>query len=90
MLIFIQEHWLRHLEANHKFLTDFKSYNFLTNSSDMFDNPEDMISPGTAWHGSAIGWIKSEDIHITKLPIIQLLLGSQTRRSEQLASRART
>ena len=46
-------------------------YNFHTTSSDMFLGPEEaMLRSGPTWHGTAIGWPKSVDNRITKLPSV--------------------
>ena len=69
--MFIQEHWLPHNEASAKFAQDFKNYNFTTTSSDMFTWAEDkMLESGPVWHGTALGWDKSVEKYITRLPLI--------------------
>ena len=71
MFIFIQEHWLPHYEASAKFVKDFKNYNFISTSSDMFTCAEDkMLESGPVWHGTAVAWDKSIDKNITQLPTI--------------------
>ena len=71
MFCFLQEHWLPHHEAVHRFENDFKGYKFLSTSADMFTRTEDkMLQSGPTWHGSAIGWDESIDKHISKLPVI--------------------
>ena len=50
---------------------DFQEYNFLTTSADMFTHSDDLIlQHGPVWHGTAVGWKKSVEKYITKLPII--------------------
>ena len=51
--------------------SDFKEYDFYTTSADMFTPAEDLVlQSGPVWHGTALGWNKSIDKFITKLPII--------------------
>ena len=67
----MQEHWLPHFEAPNKFVTDFKGYNFLTTSSNMFKPAEEqMLESCPTWHGTAIGWDKNVDRNISKVPVI--------------------
>ena len=69
--MFIQEHWLSHNEVDAHLHNDFSGYRFLSTSSDMFTPVEDlMLTPGTAWQGTAIGWSVEIDKFVTKLPII--------------------
>ena len=71
LFIYIQEHRLPHHEANQTLSKDFPHFNFLTTSSDMLREPEDMIlEPGPSWHGTAIGWPKEVDAKVTKIPIV--------------------
>ena len=70
-LIFIQEHWLPHYDAEIKFSTNFNNYNFSTTSSDIFTPVEDkMLEGGPTWHGAAVGWDQSLEKHISRIPII--------------------
>ena len=69
--IYLQEHWLPHNEAHKTLTNDFAKFNFLTTSSDMFEDPEDLaLQSGPTWHGTAIGWPLEANNHITKLPIV--------------------
>ena len=50
---------------------DFQDYSFHTTSADMFTATEDLIlQSGPIWHGTALGWRKSLDKSMTKIPII--------------------
>ena len=70
IFLFLQETWLPHHES-HKLSEEFLDYNFTTTSSDMFTPPEDLVlQSGPTWHGTALGWMKSLEKSITKLPII--------------------
>ena len=70
MFLFLQEHWLPYHES-FKLSNDFEDYNFLTTSADMFTPIEDLIlQSGPVWHGTAIGWNKSLEKSIEKLPTI--------------------
>ena len=70
LFIFLQETWLSDHESCN-ISNDFQEYCFLTTSSDMFIPVEDLLlKSGPVWHGTAIGWKKSIDKDITKLPII--------------------
>ena len=70
LFIFIQETWLPSHET-HVISDDFQDYCFLTTSADMFEHEEDTaLKQGPVWHGTALGWKKSIDQNITKLPII--------------------
>ena len=61
LFLFLQEHWLPYSEVDDKFHSDFSSYKFLSTASDMFTPVEDlMLTGGTAWQGTTIGW--SSDI----------------------------
>ena len=69
--MFLQEHWLPYNEVNKKLLTDFPSFNFLSTASDMFTPTEDLLlTGGTAWHGTALGWSKDIDRFVKILPIV--------------------
>ena len=69
--MFIQEHWLSHSEVDSRLQSDFSQYKFLSTSSDMFTAVEDlMLTPGTAWQGTTIGWSSEIDKYVSKLPII--------------------
>ena len=51
LFVFVQEHWLSTSESSIKFHQDFPSFKFLTTSSDMFNQPEDLLfSAGPIWH----------------------------------------
>ena len=55
LLLFLQEHWLSHHEANN-LSSEFSDYNFIHTSSDIFTVPEDIIlTQGATWHGTALG-----------------------------------
>ena len=70
MFLFLQETWLPHHESK-ALSEDFDDYDFLTTSSDIFIAPEDLIfKSGPTWHGAALGWKKSLEKSITKLPVI--------------------
>ena len=70
MFVCLQETWLPNEESK-EISKDFSDYEFLTTSSDMFTDPEDVISQsGPVWHGTAIGWNKSISKYITRLPVI--------------------
>ena len=70
-LIFIQEHWLPHYDAEAKFSTNFPQYNFSVTSSDIFTPAEDkMLEDGPTWHGAAVGWDQNFDRNVSKIPII--------------------
>ena len=70
LFIFLQETWLPDHEAN-ILANDFKDYDFITTSADMFEHTDDLVlKPGPVWHGTALGWKKSLDKCITKLPVI--------------------
>ena len=70
LFIFIQETWLPNHEAK-AIENDFQEYNFITTSADMFEHEEDIaLKHGPVWHGTALGWKKSIDQNITKLPVI--------------------
>ena len=69
--LFVQEHWLPSYEAEQRFKNDFQSYNFHTTSSDMFLAPEDLLlKQGPTWHGTAIGWHRSFQQNIEKIPAV--------------------
>ena len=71
MFIFLQEHWLPQYESNSILDKSMPEYSFLTTADDMFIPPEDrLLIPGPVWHGTAIGWHKSFDRFISKLPIV--------------------
>ena len=71
LFLFVQEHWLPDYEAKNKFSKAFQSYEFLTTSSDTFYHPEEtLFQNGPVWHGSAIGWPRSINIYVQKLPIV--------------------
>ena len=71
MFIFLQEHWLPQYESNSILDQSMPEYSFLTTADDMFIPPEDrLLIPGPVWHGTAIGWHKSFDRFISKLPIV--------------------
>ena len=70
LFVCLQETWLPNEESK-EISKDFSDYEFLTTSSDMFTDPEDVIlQSGPVWHGTAIGWNKSISKYITRLPII--------------------
>ena len=70
MIIFIQEHWLPKYESE-KFVSNFPNYNFSVTTSDIFTPAEDkMLEGGPTWHGAAIGWHKSIEKCVNKIPII--------------------
>ena len=70
LFIFLQETWLPHHEVN-VISNDFKDYNFQTTSSDMFEHAEDLLlKSGPTWHGTAIGWKKSIDDNVIRLPVV--------------------
>ena len=57
LFLYLQEHWLPHHEAQKTLMKDFPRFHFLTTSSDMFSDPEDLaMKSGPVWHGTAIGW----------------------------------
>ena len=70
MFLFLQETWLPNHES--KILSeDFGDYSFHTSSSDSFTPPEDLIlQSGPTWHGTALGWKKSLEKFVNKLPVI--------------------
>ena len=71
IFIFLQEHWLPHHETEQLLKNDFKSYNFLSTSSDMFLPSEDVIlQRGPTWHGTAIAWNNKVDSKIKSIPVI--------------------
>ena len=71
MFIYFQEHWLPHHKVDDKLSSDFPNFRFITTSSDMFLQPEDLIlQSGATWHGTALGWPSSIDTHVTQLPIV--------------------
>jgi hypothetical protein len=71
LFLYLQEHWLPHHEAQKIFSNDFPNFNFLTTSSDMFLDPEDLaLASGPVWHGTAIGWPSDIDAKIEKLSIV--------------------
>ena len=71
LYLFIQEHWLPYSEVDSQLHHDFSDYRFLSTSSDMFTPVEDlMLTPGTAWQGTTIGWLSEIDKYVTKLPIV--------------------
>ena len=71
MFLFLQEHWLPHHEANKILSKDFPKFSFLTTSSDMFLDPEDLaLRSGPVWHGTAIGWPAELNSFITHLPTV--------------------
>ena len=71
LFLCIQEHWLSNYEANENFSNDFTQFNFITTSSDIFLEPEEiMLNSGPIWHGTSLGWHKSIDLHVTKIQII--------------------
>ena len=58
-------------EVDAKISKDFPEYNFLSTASDMFTPEEElMLTPGTAWQGTTIGWSSKLDRFVTKLPVI--------------------
>ena len=68
--MFLQETWLSSNEST-IMASDFLDYNFLTTSADMFVPVEDLVlKSGPVWHGTALGWRKSIDSFITKLPVV--------------------
>ena len=70
LFIFLQETWLPHHEVS-VISNDFRAYNFHTTSSDMFEHAEDLIlKSGATWHGTAIGWKRTIDDHVTKIPVV--------------------
>ena len=70
MFLFLQETWLPNHES--KILSeDFDDYSFHTSSSDYFTPPEDLIlQTGPTWHGTALGWKKTLEKFVNKLPVI--------------------
>ena len=65
--MFIQETWLPHHETD-TFATDFPNYDFLSTSSDMFVDTDDLIlQTGAVWHGTMIGWNRNIGKHVQKL-----------------------
>ena len=71
LFLFLQEHWLPYCEVDSKLVSDFPTYKFLSTASDMFTPAEElMLTPGTAWHGTTIGWSVDVDKFVTKLPVI--------------------
>ena len=71
IFIFLQEHWLPHHETEQLLKNDFKSYDFLSTSSDMFLPSEDVIlQRGPTWHGTAIAWNNKVDSKIKSIPVI--------------------
>ena len=65
LFLFLQEHWLSHHEAHQTLKRDFPKLNFVTTSSDMFIDAEDLaLRSGPTWHGAAI------ECYISKLPIV--------------------
>ena len=71
MFLFLQEHWLPFHDVDTHLDGDFPGYRFLSTASDMFTPAEDlMMTPGTAWQGTTIGWSAEIDKNVTKLPII--------------------
>ena len=42
LFLYLQEHWLPHHDAQKILAKDFPKFNFLTSSSDMFRDPEDL------------------------------------------------
>ena len=71
MFLFLQEHWLSHHEAHQTLKRDFPKLNFVTTSSDMFIDAEDLaLRSGPTWHGAAIGWPIEVNCYISKLPIV--------------------
>ena len=71
LYLFIQEHWLPFSEVDSQLHHDFSNYRFLSTASDMFTPAEDlMLTPGTAWQGTTIGWSSDIDKYVTKLPIV--------------------
>ena len=71
MFLFLQEHWLPYSEVDTKLISDFPGYNFLSTASDMFIPAEElMLTSGTAWQGTTIGWSIDIDKFVTKLPVI--------------------
>ena len=71
LFIFIQEHWLPEHLSHENFSNDFQSYNFLTTSADMFTPVEERIlNSGPIWHGTALGWDKSIDHYVSKIPVL--------------------
>ena len=71
LFLYLQEHWLPHHEAQKTLMKDFPRFHFLTTSSDMFSDPEDLaMKSGPVWHGTAIGWPVEIDSYITKLPTV--------------------
>ena len=71
LFIFLQEHWLPQNECNLIIEKNIPQYSFLTTADDMFIPSEDrLLIPGPVWHGTTIGWHKSFDRFITRIPII--------------------
>ena len=71
LFVFLQEHWLPHHNARKRLSEDFKDYIFLTTSSDIFTPIENRIlESGPTWHGAAIGWHKTIDSKVTKIPVL--------------------
>ena len=71
LFLFLQEHWLPFNEVDFHLSSDFPGYKFLSTASDMFTPAEDlMLTSGTAWQGTTIGWSSEIDKFVTKLPVI--------------------
>ena len=71
LFLFLQEHWVPYCEIDSKLASDFPNYRFLSTASDMFTPAEElMLTPGTAWQGTTIGWSADIDSFVTKLPVI--------------------
>ena len=69
-ILFLQETWLFEHEMETTF-QEFPNHTFHGSTSDMFFPADDvMLISGPAWHGTAIGWPKSEQRKFTPLPTI--------------------